>query len=324
MVVFIFAIVKTYSYIFLKNHSKSKLTEVKALWEQTIDFDSISISNTTGTVDGSYLVPNHVHFVRFGEPTFTFVHLITVLAAFKNQKPDKIFFHCNHNLTFIGPYWEVLTKLKPFMDIVKFEYVEEPTEIFGQIISPGWRKFHGSDLTRIRVLIKYGGIYLDNDSYVIKSLNDFRKYEMTLNWDENQFLGSQVLLAHKDARFLKLWLESYRNAYRKDLWYYNAGERPTKEILWKRPQLVHRVKVQFGADTKFIHYIFQKQWPEWRNMYAVHLLYSHQYLLKSLSAKATFPVQLNETNIGYYPVTFRDMAYDVYDVGNITWKKEFK
>ena len=47
----------------------------------------------------------------------------------------------------------------------------------------------------------------------------YRKFEMTMNWDENQFIGNQVIIAHKDARFLKLYLESYRDNYHSDRWY---------------------------------------------------------------------------------------------------------
>lgn len=291
------------------------------LWNQHIDFDAYNITNETGTLNGCYLVPNCVHFLRFGNPRLTFVEMICVLAAYKNQKPDKIIFHRNHNTTFTGPYWEVLSRLKAMINIVEFNYIEEPTEIFGQPIQRLMRKYHGSDITRIKILMKYGGIFLDNDAYIIKSLNDFRRYEMTLNWDEGQFLGTQILLAHKDARFLRLWLESYRGAYRGDLWYYNAGEHPTKYILWTQPELIHRVKVQFGVDTDFIGHLFQQEWSGWRRMYAMHLLIHHQYLLNNLTKKATFPVEFTENNIRYYPITFRQMAYDVYKTGNITWPK---
>lgn len=39
-----------------------------------------------------------------------------------------------------------------------------------------------------------------------------------MNWDENQFIGNQVFVTHKDARFLRLYLESYRGHYRYDAW----------------------------------------------------------------------------------------------------------
>ena len=40
--------------------------------------------------------------------------------------------------------------------------------------------------------MQYGGIYLDNDVFVIQSLDKYRKFEIAMNWDENQFLGNQV------------------------------------------------------------------------------------------------------------------------------------
>ncbi len=48
-------------------------------------------------------------------------------------------------------------------------------------------------------------------------------------------MGTQFLLAKPGATFVKLWLESYKD-YRASLWYYNAGEYPTKvknvNIVW--------------------------------------------------------------------------------------------
>jgi mannosyltransferase OCH1-like enzyme len=64
---------------------------------------------------------------------------------------------------------------------------------------------------RILLLSHYGGIYLDNDVYVVNSLENYRKFEMTLSWDsDNDGIGSQVLIAHKNARFLKTYFDSYR------------------------------------------------------------------------------------------------------------------
>lgn len=291
------------------------------LWEQNITFTGTDITNETGTKNGCFLVPNYIHFIRFGLPRISYVDMICILAAFKNQKPDKIFIHRNHNTSFIGKYWDILIKTPGFLDVLKLVYVEQPSEVFGQKVDNYYKQQHSSDFTRLRILIKYGGIFIDNDSYIIKSLDVFRRYEMTLNWDENQYIGCQLLIAHKNARFLKLWLESYRGNYRKDRWYFNAGENPTKSILWKHPELVHRVKVHFGADTKYALNIFQELWSGWKNYYALHLLVNHQYLLHDLTPKATFPVVFNETNIINYPVTFREMAYDVYDFANIKWPK---
>lgn len=295
------------------------------LWEQTIDFSKQNYSNETGILTGCYLVPNYIHFIRFDNPEITYVQMICILAAFKNQKPDKIYFHKNFNTSFEGKYWKILEKTKGFMDVVVFNYVPLPEDIFGQPLNPEnpFTNYHASDITRLKMLMKYGGIVLDTDTYIVKSLNNFRTFEMTLNWDEDQFMATQLLIAHKDARFLKLYLETYRNAYNSTLWYYNAGERPTEEVLYKQPELIHRVKVLFGADTKYIHHVFQREWRYWKYFFAFHLLINHQYLLKNLSDLAGFPVIFDEKNIGYYPITFREMAYDVYDVVEVPWHKEY-
>lgn len=302
-----------------KRETSAQVTEAP-LHEQALDFAVLNYSNETGHPLGLLLVPNYIHFVYFGGVPIRYIHFICILAAFKNQKPDKIFFHFDNTKTFSGKYWETLQKTKGFSEILFFDKVELPDEIFGQELNPQWRKWHGSDIMRIRVLMKYGGIYLDNDCYLVNSVDRYRKFETTVAWDQNQFMGNQVLIAHKSSRFLKKYLDSYRK-YESSKWYYNGGERPTREILYKEPELVHRVKELFGVATKFIHHMFQRQWKDWRKMYVVHLLANHQYLLKNLTAKATFPVVFDEFNIPYYPVTFRDMAYDVYDVANITWPK---
>lgn len=97
------------------------------------------------------------------------------------------------------------------------ERTDKPTEIYGRKL--GFGNFHASDVTRYRQLRKYGGIYLDNDMFVVcQSLNVFFKYEFTLDWDESQSLGSQVSIANRNARFLRFALRTYR-AYDPKKWY---------------------------------------------------------------------------------------------------------
>ena len=57
----------------------------------------------------------------------------------------------------------------------------------------------------------YGGIYLDNDVYVVNSLDKYRRYEMTLGWEEvGKIVGNQVIISNQHARFLKTFYDSYR------------------------------------------------------------------------------------------------------------------
>ncbi|KAJ9587788.1 hypothetical protein L9F63_018771 [Diploptera punctata] len=262
-------------------------------------------NNETGA--GKLIVPNIVHFIRFNKPNFSFVDAVIVLAAFKNQNPDKIMFHAN-DVNFIGPHWD---KIKSTPGLV-YEIVKTaiPDDIFGQKFNEGWKLWHAGDVTRIRILMKYGGIFLDNDSYIVKSLDRFRKYEIAIGWDENQCIGTQVIVANKDARFLPLWLESYR-VYHADKWYYNAGCKPTEEILYKTPELVHRVKLLFGVHM-LVHNLYKSYWKDWRKQYAIHLLINHRSYLDEEHLDK-WPV-FTEKNIVYYNYTFGTMAREAYGI----------
>jgi hypothetical protein len=156
----------------------------------------------TGTEDGTHLVPNIIHFLRFKDNNFTFVDAVCVLSAFKNQRPDKILFHTEVD-GFVGPYWE---KVKNTPGIVyEVLIVTLPDKIFGQNFSKDYHVWRASDVTRIRILMDYGGIFLDNDFYVVQNLNKFRKFEMALGMEEDKpCIGTQVLIANKNARFLRL------------------------------------------------------------------------------------------------------------------------
>jgi mannosyltransferase OCH1-like enzyme len=85
--------------------------------------------------------------------------------------------------------------------------------------------------------MEFGGIYLDRDVLVFKSLDPFRKFEMTLDYqiDENsKAMGNQVQIAHKRARFLRLYLQTYKK-YDGSQWYWNAGWFPKQTIIDKYP-----------------------------------------------------------------------------------------
>lgn len=68
-------------------------------------------------------------------------------------------------------------------------------------------------MARILLLMNYGGIYLDNDMFVVKSLDKYRVYEMTVSKTADrgkEVIGNQVMIAHRNARFLRAYYDSYR------------------------------------------------------------------------------------------------------------------
>jgi hypothetical protein len=264
-------------------------------------------NNVIGTPDGSNIVPNYVHFIFFEISYISYVTAVCVLAAFKNQKPDKIFFHTNVK-EFTGPHWiKIRNTLGSVLDV---RHIEMPRTIFGQTLREKWLPWHAGDVTRIRVLMQYGGIFLDNDSYIVRNLDVFRKYEMTIGITDSEYLGSQVIIAHKDARFLKLWLESYR-IYHPEDWYMNAGEKPMKEILEHRPELVHTLKILLGVRGLTGRLYNWDSWKNWRKYYAIHLVIRLRKYAVKWWHYMMWPT-LDETNICQYEKPFGEMARDVY------------
>ena len=62
--------------------------------------------------------------------------------------------------------------------------------------------------------------------------------------------------------------------------YYNAGERPTIEILHKQPELIHRVRWRFGVHMLMQELYDSMEWPDWRQQQdTIHLLINHRSYL---------------------------------------------
>lgn len=88
--------------------------------------------------------------------------------------------------------------------------------------------------------------------------------------------------------------------------YYNAGERPTTEILHRQPELMHRVKWRFGVHMLMQDLYDSMEWPDWRlNQDTIHLLINHRsYLDPHFKEYPDF----NDRNIQHYPYMFGQLA----------------
>ena len=181
-------------------------------------FDSFksftNFDNVTGSND--FIVPNIIHYLRFNKTSFSFVDYCCIRSAYINQRPDFIFFHTNVE-SFNGSFWDRMQAEPGLAKRIRVLQAELPYEIFNQTLSQGWRLYHGSDIARLRIIQKYGGVYLDNDMYVGQSLDPYRRFEAVVAWPQGAFLGNQVIIANKNARVLPLWIETYK-VYRNDEW----------------------------------------------------------------------------------------------------------
>lgn len=200
--------------------------------------------------------------------------MLSLLSVVKIQKPEQIIIHCDcDQIDENDEHWgRVLLEVNQTNQVtIIINKIKKPREIYGKKLRSGNQ--HASDVTRWRIMSEYGGIYIDNDVFVCQPLNRFFKYEFTLDWDAHQSLGSQVLIGNRNARFPKFVMKTY-SAYDRRRWYFNAGELPTKAILHKYPQLVHRVQKQFGVDAVRVCAYFYTEYHEtWqKDFYTFHMV----------------------------------------------------
>jgi hypothetical protein len=271
------------------------------------------------------IVPNIVHYILFTIHKIEFGHFISILSVLRNQKPDKIMIHCDCDVL-SGDNWlrilEISQKTKTKIIVNK---IEKPTQIYGKPLNKDWLDWHASDIARYNALKEFGGIYIDRDVYIVKSMDIFRKFEMTINWDEDQYIGSQVLVAHRNARFLKLFLDSYHE-YDSSQWYYNAGNLPTTKILYKNPELIHRVKGEFGVDggtvCRKIHAFYYPDWQ--KEFYAIHFLIRGDKIVftgwcfDGLVTEKPLIIMFNETIARSLNTTFGEMTRILFEEFKIT------
>ena len=149
------------------------------------------------------LIPNTIHFVHLvDEPNknkplnFTFHQFVAIYSAHYYMQPDTIYIHINvpehlilTNLT--NSYTRAISKLPN----IKYNYHSAPNQTTAGIEINNLP--HRSDFVRADVLQKFGGIYLDDDVYLLRELHTLRHigYENVVGRQENGYTCNAVIMA---------------------------------------------------------------------------------------------------------------------------------
>ena len=171
---------------------------------ERIDFDGFDVETGVNNNIDNLIVPNVIHLIRFNLPEFYFVDYIVLRAAMRNQNPDRFYIHTDNvnpkTNDFRGNYWGLVQKDKELWNRIRIVPLEDTAtlmttdEVFGDQFNHFDRLWHINAVQSVRILMKYGGIYLDNDVYVVQNLDKYRKYECTMNWERKLYLSNQVII----------------------------------------------------------------------------------------------------------------------------------
>ncbi|KAH9514847.1 Gamma-glutamyltranspeptidase 1, partial [Bulinus truncatus] len=137
------------------------------------------------------LVPKIVFFVTFGDYKFEMWNYIAVVAAQRLVQPTALYVIGDQHPK--GPWWEMIIRDVPGL---RFIYRETPPKIAGRTVK---HQRHLSDLVRLQVLYLNGGIYLDTDMVVLKSLDPL----LALIKGESRFLVEVFCVIEDNTMFEK-------------------------------------------------------------------------------------------------------------------------
>lgn len=173
------------------------------------------------------------------EDEFAYYAYLGMRSAMISLKPEKIMFHCIHEPS--GYWWEQVKGWEGWIDehgqkkgMVEVVQASDFNTV-GKSNRPVNHYAHKADILRLKVLLEYGGIYLDIDTIILKPF----KTESLLMQDavmgmqaknlrfthgyqsdtemEPEGLCNAIILAKKGSEFLRKWLDAYET-FRDNKW----------------------------------------------------------------------------------------------------------
>ena len=104
----------------------------KSLIDDFMDFEGFDNNKDNFS---SLIVPNYIHLIFLNKNEFKFYEYVNIYAVFLNQKPDRIYLHCDL-CDFKGRYWEEMNSIEELRKIFVINRIPTRDTIFGT--KAGW------------------------------------------------------------------------------------------------------------------------------------------------------------------------------------------
>ena len=188
------------------------------------------------------LVPNIGHMIWIGGGQMDYVFFLSLLSMLYVVKVDVVYIHGDKPPT--GPNWKRVCELEHIRSRVKLVSRDPPSKVYQGVIEP-WYRALMSDIIRVDLMIKYGGVYTDTDAIWAKPLShEERGYDAvaTYDWVDWSYpfpdtVNFGVSYGKRNAPFYRLFRDSMR-FLDNDLHGFTGVAMPYK-ILEKHPGLLH-------------------------------------------------------------------------------------
>ncbi|XP_060082164.1 uncharacterized protein LOC132561474 [Ylistrum balloti] len=210
-------------------------------------------------------VPNIAHYVWFGIKNMTFYQLVSFISVHRFQNPCMILVH--GDVIPAGPYWKYLIRRVPTIIHV---HMTPPHRVRnGKVLGS---MTHKSNIARLMVLKEYGGVYLDLDTILLRSLVPLMNYPVTMSLEYESNLWNGLIVAERDPVFIRQWITLFH-----DLYYFDPNKYfefslflPTR-IAKAHPSWIHIENMTFCTPNGMnLNKIFKENY-DWKQNYAMHL-----------------------------------------------------
>jgi hypothetical protein len=221
------------------------------------------------------MIPNNIHFIFFGFTEFTMTHYLAVKSAKAIHNPDHIFIHYTVEPV-NNPLWNDIK------NIVELRYIVPPTHFNG--IELQYYQYK-ADISRLEILIREGGIYLDIDVLSVRPLTellnhrcvlgvDYAEDPDTVDLDKVGSIANAVIMAEPNHPFIVDWLAKTGDCLVGKPWAYHAVCLPLEMLKQKQYDLHLEPRKSFEPFDWKTDYIFHNdeeryQWLK-NNAYTMH------------------------------------------------------
>ncbi|KAF2898699.1 hypothetical protein ILUMI_07474 [Ignelater luminosus] len=213
----------------------------------------------------SFSTPNHVHYLRLNQSSFTYVDEMCLLSVFKNHVPERIIIH-TYNSNLSGLFWERIKKTRGLRLLLQVLPIDIPIEIATKTNN---NMSVIRSYMKLKILKRYGGIILDNDVFVVNNLDGYLRYDMAIHWmGMDTILSDRILVANPDARLLRLWFKGFKRYLNlTKVATMSSVEYVTYKLLSKQSFDAYVDLNKFRIDSMCIstHVLYEKPWNEWQS-----------------------------------------------------------
>ncbi|ELT90679.1 hypothetical protein CAPTEDRAFT_189697 [Capitella teleta] len=184
------------------------------------------------------VVPDIAHYVWYSGGEMDYLFYLSVLSVLYVAKVKEVYVH--GDVPPSGPLWARLTREQPR---VHWIYHQRPDQIYGVKFE---RVTHAADVTRMDIMLKYGGLHVDPDLVFNKTLDrKYFHYDAVTTLDSDLYpmrpfpdvLNLGLALSRPYAKYWQLYQQHERYFFHDD-YTWNCNRIPYK--IWERnPDLLH-------------------------------------------------------------------------------------